>query len=299
MTKDNAHQHGATPWVLGLIGVTMFALTLPMTRIATGSATAPRLDPVFVTAARAGLAALFSAIYLISVRAPVPNGTILVRLVLAGLGNVVIYPLCLALAMPHVSGAHAAVMSGLGPLATSLSAVVLLGARGSKRFWALSLVGLLLILGYAALSEWRQSGEIRLSYADIVMLVGIFGASAAYVLGADLSKSVPPEQVISWILIIYAPLNAVVAFFYRPSAMPDTAPTLALLYVAVFSMWASFFFWYRGLALGGAMRIGQVQLLQPFLAMFAAIPLLGEPFDPLSLFFCVAIVALVALARRG
>lgn len=299
MTQDNPQQHGSKPWLLGLIGVTMFALTLPMTRIATGSAAAPRLDPVFVTAGRAGLAALFSAAYLVSVRAPFPSRAAIIRLMLAGLGNVIVYPLCIALAMPHISGAHAAVMSGLGPLATSLSAVVLLGARGSARFWALSIIGLLLILGYAGLSEWRQSGEIRLTYADIVMLLGIFGASAAYVLGADISKTMAPEQVISWILVFFAPLNAVVAFLYRPAAIPDLAPTLGLLYVAIFSMWASFFFWYRGLALGGAMRIGQVQLLQPFLAMFASIPLLGEPFDPFSLVFCVLIVALVALARRG
>lgn len=34
--------------------------------------------------------------------------------------------------------------------------------------------------------------------------------------------------------------------------------------------------WYRGLSLGGIARIGQVQLLQPFLTIAAAVVLLKE-----------------------
>ena len=41
---------------LGLLGVAIFALTLPMTRLAVGPADAPQLPPLFVTAGRAALA---------------------------------------------------------------------------------------------------------------------------------------------------------------------------------------------------------------------------------------------------
>ena len=41
---------------LGFLGVVIFALTLPMTRLATGSVDAPQLSPWFVTWARAALA---------------------------------------------------------------------------------------------------------------------------------------------------------------------------------------------------------------------------------------------------
>ena len=41
-------------------------------------------------------------------------------------------------------------------------------------------------------------------------------------------------------------------------------------------MWLGFFAWYRGLALGGTVRVSQVQLLQPFLALLFAVPILGE-----------------------
>ena len=69
-------------------------------------------------------------------------------------------------------------------------------------------------------------------------------------------------------------------------------------YVTVFSMWLGFFAWYRGLALGGTMRVSQVQLLQPFLAMLFAVPLLGERLDAAMLAFAAAVVAVVVVGRR-
>ncbi len=41
-------------------------------------------------------------------------------------------------------------------------------------------------------------------------------------------------------------------------------------------MFLAFFAWYRGLALGGIARIGQVQLAQPVLTLVWAALLLGE-----------------------
>jgi drug/metabolite transporter (DMT)-like permease len=72
----------------------------------------------------------------------------------------------------------------------------------------------------------------------------------------------------------------------------------ALAYVGVFSMWAGFFAWFRGLALGGALRVSQLQLLQPFLSIAAAVPLLGESIDALTVGFSLAVVATVLMGRR-
>jgi len=71
------------------------------------------------------------------------------------------------------------------------------------------------------------------------------------------------------------------------------------VYVSVISMWLGFFAWYRGLSMGGALRVSQTQLLQPFLSMLFAVPILGESLTPLSLGFCIAIVATVALSRKA
>ena len=44
-------------------------------------------------------------------------------------------------------------------------------------------------------------------------------------------------------------------------------------------MFIGFFFWYRGMALGGVARVGQVQLLQPFLTLLGAAAAAGRTAD--------------------
>jgi drug/metabolite transporter (DMT)-like permease len=76
------------------------------------------------------------------------------------------------------------------------------------------------------------------------------------------------------------------------------ALTLGFAYVCVFSMWIGFFAWYRGLALGGTVRVSQVQLVQPFLSMMFAVPLLHERLDAMSVGFALAVIATVFVGRR-
>ena len=77
------------------------------------------------------------------------------------------------------------------------------------------------------------------------------------------------------------------------------APAWAgVAYVGAVSMWSGFFAWFRGLDWGGALRVSQVLLLQPFLTMLFAVPLLGERLDALSLGFATAVVLTVFVGRR-
>ena len=59
---------------LGLLGVVLFAVTLPATKLATGPADAPQLSPVFVTFGRAAVAGVLSLLYLMLTRGPRPQG---------------------------------------------------------------------------------------------------------------------------------------------------------------------------------------------------------------------------------
>jgi drug/metabolite transporter (DMT)-like permease len=77
-----------------------------------------------------------------------------------------------------------------------------------------------------------------------------------------------------------------------------TSAWLGLLYVGVFSMWAGFFAWYRGMAMGGALKVSQMQLLQPFLSILAAVPLLGEPLEWVTLGFALAVIVTVFIGKR-
>jgi drug/metabolite transporter (DMT)-like permease len=64
-------------------------------------------------------------------------------------------------------------------------------------------------------------------------------------------------------------------------------------------MFLGFFAWYRGLALGGVARIGQLQLVQPFLTILASAALLGEPLTVTTLGFAIAVIICVALGRQA
>jgi drug/metabolite transporter (DMT)-like permease len=70
------------------------------------------------------------------------------------------------------------------------------------------------------------------------------------------------------------------------------------LYVSVFSMFLGFFAWNKGMAMGGIARIGQIQLLQPFVALAAAAAVLGESVGWLEIGFAAIVVAIVALGWR-
>ena len=114
---------------LGLLGMLIFAFTIPMTRLASGSAEAPQLDPVFVAIGRAGVAGLLSLAYLLATRAPWPRRAQWPMLALTAGGNVIGWPLLLGLAVRRVDAMHASVISGLMPLATAAVGEVLLHKR--------------------------------------------------------------------------------------------------------------------------------------------------------------------------
>jgi drug/metabolite transporter (DMT)-like permease len=79
-----------------------------------------------------------------------------------------------------------------------------------------------------------------------------------------------------------------------------------LFYLTAVSQFIGFFFYYKGLALGGIAKMSQLQLLLPFLAIFAAHMILGEEIDGTVIVGTPAITAIVAagawsrrLGQRG
>jgi drug/metabolite transporter (DMT)-like permease len=73
---------------------------------------------------------------------------------------------------------------------------------------------------------------------------------------------------------------------------------IGFAYVCVFSMFIGFIFWYRGMALGGVARVGQTQLLQPFLSLLGAWAILGEALAWPTMLFALAVVSVVAFGRK-
>ena len=280
-------------FALGVLGVVIFAMTLPMTRLAVGDASAPQLPPAFVTAGRAAVAGLLSLVYLLALRAPRPALRLARPLAISALGTVVGFPLFLALALRQVDAMHAAVVTGVLPLATAVVAALVLRQRPSLGFWACAVLGCALVLGYAA---WQGSG--RLSLADVWLLLAVLSAAVGYVAGAQVSAVMPAPQVICWVLVGSLPFTLPAMLWWWPAAEVRPSAWLGFAYASVFSMWLGFFAWYRGLALGGVVRVSQVQLVQPFLALLFAVPVLGERLDALTVLCSLAVIAVVFIGKR-
>ncbi|MDP3223297.1 MAG: DMT family transporter, partial [Rubrivivax sp.] len=108
----------------------------------------------------------------------------------------------------------------------------------------------------------------------------------------------PAPQVICWVLVMSLPFTLPATVWFWPDAPARAASWLGFVYVSLFSMWLGFFAWYRGLALGGLVRVSQVQLIQPFLALMFAVPVLGEKLDALTVVFALAVIGVVVLGKR-
>ncbi|KQO84938.1 DMT family transporter [Methylobacterium sp. SD274] len=283
-------QRNAAGWGNGLVGVIIFSASLPATRVAVGGFT-----PLFLTSARAVIAALLGATMLLALRQRRPAIGDLVPLIIVALGVVVGFPLLTALALQHITSAHSIVFIGLLPLATAIFGVIRGGERPSPAFWLFSGIGSLTVAGFALF----QSGGGSLT-GDLLMLAAILLCGLGYAEGATLSRRLGGWQVISWALVLSLPVMAAIALMSLPSAWSDIGlpAWIGLAYVSVFSMLVGFVFWYRGLALGGIAGVGQLQLLQPFFGLALAGLLLHEPVAPSMLAVTGLVVLCVAGAKR-
>lgn len=297
---DPAAQQRLQGTLLGLLGVTVFALTLPMTRLATGTVDAPQLSPWFVTWARCAIAGVLSLLFLWFTHSPRPHVEQARWIGLSALGNALGYPLLLGWALRYVSASHAAVITALLPLATAAAAAWLLHQRARLGFWLFALLGSALVVIYSALRA-HGVGSVPGGWvwADMLLLGAVLAAALGYVAGAQVTPVLGAERVISWVCVMALPVALPMAWWTWPSQDIALSSWLALGYVGVFSMWAGFFAWFRGLALGGALRVSQLQLFQPFIAMLAAVPLLGESLDVWTLGFALAVVVTVVAGRRS
>ncbi len=280
---------------LGLLGVLIFSLSLPMTRLAVGTPQAPQMSGVFIALGRAAVAAALSAAFLLATRAPLPRRQDWRPLAITAGGVVFGFPLLSSIAMRHVQAVHSSVIVGVLPLATAAVGALLHRQRPSPGFWLCAGAGSALVVAFAML---RSGSGVSITLADTLLLAAMLCAAVGYAYGAQLSQSMRAEHVICWALVISLPLTLPLALANWPQASLKTGAWWGFAYVAVFSMWLGFFAWYRGLALGGTVRVSQAQLLQPVLSMLFAVPLLGETLDAVTLGFGLAGVATVFVGKK-
>jgi len=277
-------------WLCGLAGILIFSGSLPFTRLAVLG-----LAPLFVTTARATIAGALAVLLLTVLRATRPARSEIGPLVVVALGVVVGFPLLTALALRHVSSAHAIVFVGLLPLATAIFGVVRGGERPQPAFWIFSALGSAAVVAFAL-----RQGVDASPAGDALMLAAIVVCGLGYAEGARLSRRLGGWQVICWALVISLPLMAPLAWWLRPASFATVGASAwwGLAYVSLFSMLIGFVFWYRGLALGGITGVGQLQLLQPFFGFLLAALVLHEAVPPAMIGVTVIVIGCVAGARR-
>ncbi len=275
----------------GMLGVIGFSLTLPATRLAVTS-----LDPTFVGLGRAVVAAGLAAIALWLSRSSIPSGGQWVRLGATALGVVVGFPLLSTFAMTNVPASHGAVIGGLIPLFTALFGAWLARERPSPLFWASTLAGSAVIAAFSF-----SSGDGSFHAADLLLVGAVVAGGYGYAEGARLSRELGAWQTISWALLLSVPMLIWPVLKAAPGSIEAVSwsSILGFAYVSVISMYLAFFAWYKGLAMGGIARIGQLQLLQPFLTLVGAALILHETIYRSQMIVAVIVLGCVIAGRKA
>lgn len=276
----------------GLLGVLGFSLTIPLTRIAVAG-----LSPLFIGAGRAVVAGLLAAAALLITRQRPPHGSHWLRLAVVAGGVVIGFPLLTSFALLSVPAAQGAVVVALLPAVTAVVAVVRTGERSGPLFWAVTAVGAVAALAFAAV---QGGGFSAVGWADLLLFGAVLAAAVGYAEGGLLARELGAWQTVSWALVLALPLMSVLAALAWLAAPPTgtAAQWAAFGYLAAVSMFLAFFAWYRGLAIGPMAQVSQVQLVQPVLSLGWAAVLLHERLTTPTLIGGLVVIACAAGAVR-
>jgi len=276
---------------LGLVGVVSFGLTLPATRFII-----PYFEPVFIGLGRAVIASFVAALLLIATKQTRPSRNQFYQLLGVASGVVVGFPILSAWAMQTVPASHGGVVLGVLPLATAIVGSVVSNEKPSVAFWICGIVGSAVVIAYSLL---QGVGEFQTG--DFFLLGAIVSAATGYALGGKLSKEIGGWQVICWALVISFPFIIVPAWLEAPQDAVGSLPLnviLSFLYLALVSQLFGFFFWNKGLALGGVARVSQTQLLQPIVTLVASAFLINETINLQTIVFAILVIVTVAIGKK-
>ncbi len=278
--------------LLGAVGVLIFSLTLPMTKIAMEGGV---INAWFAWAGRTVLGAFAGIAFLVLKKHGLPPKAAWLPIAGATFGIVFGWPLVNTIALQSTDASHAAVVNGILPLATAVIGAALNREKLSRRFWICAVLGSAIVCAYA----WSRAGG-DFKRIDALLLLGVVLGGFGYACGAIATKYLSGPEVISWALILGLPITTAITWYTMPvnPAAATAKSWLAFAYLGLMSQWIGFFFWYRGLALGGIAKVSQVQLVQLFCTLTFSAILLSESIDAAMIFVALATVTIVAIGRK-
>ncbi len=267
-----------------ILCVFLFALTAPFTRMAALETTAEAIIIIRILGA--------AVVCLISVLMDkwIPPRNVWKGIFFTALGSVIGFNSLMAFGLREVPAGHAAVaLAGL-PLATSIYSALRDRLNPGMKFWLFAVIGTLLSLAFFFSMNMKN-----ILAGDIYLLLSVLAASFGYVEGGRISRVHGGARTMSWAVLITLPfiLPFGIYYFYqiRESFGLSLNGWLSVSYVALVSQSLGMFLWFRVLAIGPMEKVAQVQLLQPFFTLFAAIILLNETVIP-STWIVAGLVAL-------
>ena len=278
-----------------LLGVVLFSFSVPLTKIAVDG-----FDPVLTATGRAAIAGALAFALVAWRRPPLPPRDQLRPLFVTMLGAVFGWPILLALALQRTTAAHAAVIAAFMPLTTALIAVLRTRERVSWQFWVAAGAGTGALVAFALSRGGAEGGD---PIADVLVAGAVVASSWCYVEGASVTKTMPGWQVISWVVLLALPItvpaSAVIWWLTHGHHQPTAGTWTSLFLLGVSSMYLGFFAWYRGLALAGIARGGQVQQLQALLTLAWSALLLREHVTRVTVLAAIAVIVCVLWAQRA
>ncbi|MEW1752328.1 DMT family transporter [Streptomyces angustmyceticus] len=276
--------------LLAALGVAAFSLTFPATAWALEG-----MSAWTVVMLRSVLAAVLAGGALAVLRVRLPERRHWSGIAVVAGGVVLGFPLLTTLALQTSTTSHAAVVVGLLPLTTAACSAVRTGARPSRTFWAASLVGAVVVIGFAV----QQSGGAP-GRGDLLLFAALLVCAAGYTEGGRLARHLPGWQVIGWALVLALPVTVTgTVFALSADPLRLTAHSVAgLLWLAVGSQFLGLVVWYRGMAAIGISKASQLQLAQPLLTLVWSVLLLGEHLPPAAPVAALAVLVCIAVTQR-
>lgn len=280
-------------WGAAALGLLSFAGTFPVTRALVNDFSAVQLG-----AGRVVLAALLGGTLLLLLRPGWPPRACWPWLLLASTMVALAFPLFSAVALMDITASGAAVLGAILPLMTGLAALLLAREQPRQRFWWACSAGSLAVILFSL-----YTGGWRWSLGNNWLAAAMICASLGYAAGARAVGLHSAWQVVCWMVVLAGPANVLLLVWLWPvdSAVLQASgwQWAGFVYLALCSQMLGFMGWNFALARGGIARVGQLQLLQPFITLALAWALLGEIVSPLAFITLLLVIGSIVWARSG
>ncbi len=278
--------------LLGSLGVVGFSLTYPATVVAL-----PAFGTAVTGAGRGALGLPIAVAVLLHHHRrgrSLPDRAAVTRLAVVAAAVVLAFPLLSSRALGTVPASRAAVLTGLLPVLVAAGSVLRSGSRARPAFWLAVGGGAALIVGFAA----GQGGGP--TAGDAWMIAALACAAVGHLEGALLARHLGGGAVISWALVLAAPVTVPVLVTGLDGSWASFTPLTgaALGWLGSVSCSGAFVAWYYALSEQDVAGVSQLQLLQPVLTIGFSAALLDEPVPANTWLTACGVLLAVGVAVR-